>query len=331
MVGIMVNAIVTESLTKRFGSLTALDELSLEVSKGELFGLVGPDGSGKTTTMRLLCGIMDPTSGEAWVAGHSILKEPERIKEKIGYMSQKFSLYDDLKVSENIRFYSGLYRIPRQKQTERARWVIDMAGLREREDSLTHELSGGWKQRLALGCAILHEPPILFLDEPTSGVDPVSRRNFWQLINTLSDKGGTVFVTTHYMEEAEYCDTLALIYRGRIVAQGSPGVLKTEAMPEDVYEIECGEPMAAMEILKSVKGVHDVALFGKLLHLMVERGFTVIDEVKRVLNSHGIPLKVWLWRRWGFLKRPLRARESTSKVEPGSISTWKVVCSMYPV
>ena len=280
-----------ESLVKRFGSFVAVDHISFQVGAGRIFGFLGPNGSGKSTTIRMLCGILMPTSGKAMVSGFDVIREPERIKERIGYMSQKFSLYDDLTVRENIRFYSGLYRISREKQAERARWVIDMAGLSGREDSLTRELSGGWKQRLALGCAILHEPPILFLDEPTSGVDPVSRRNFWQLINTLSDKGVTVFVTTHYMEEAEYCDTLALIYRGRIVAQGSPGSLKREAMPEDVYEVECGEPMRTMEILKGVKGIREIALFGKLLHLMVEKDVAVTDEVKRVLESHGIPLK----------------------------------------
>jgi len=289
--GANMKAIQVEALIKRFGTLTAVDRLSLEVEEGELFGLVGPDGAGKTTTMRLLCGIMDPTSGEAWVAGHSIRKEPERIKEKIGYMSQKFSLYDDLRVRENIRFYSGLYRIPKEKQAERTRWVLTMAGLSEREDSLTRELSGGWKQRLALGCAILHEPPILFLDEPTSGVDPVSRRNFWELINSLSRQGVTVFVTTHYMEEAEYCDTLALIYRGAIVAQGSPGKLKTELMPEDVYELDCEDPMGAMEPLREVKGIREIALFGKLLHLMAEREVEVEKEVRERLRARQIPFR----------------------------------------
>jgi ABC-2 type transport system ATP-binding protein len=203
-------------------------------------------------------------------------------------MSQKFSLYDDLTVSENIRFYSGLYRIPSEKQLERAQWVIHMAGLEERKDSLARELSGGWKQRLALGCALLHEPPILFLDEPTSGVDPVSRRNFWQMIQSLSDRGVTVFVTTHYMEEAEYCDTLALIYRGRIVAQGSSQVLKTEVMPDDVYELECGDPMAAMEGLKTIEGTHEIALFGKLLHLMVGKDFEIAQEVQKTLTARNI-------------------------------------------
>ena len=278
-----------ESLVKRFGGFVAVDTISFQVEAGQIFGFLGPNGSGKSTTIRMLCGILVPTSGKAMVYGYDVIKEPERIKEKIGYMSQKFSLYDDLTVLENIRFYSGLYRVPREKREDRIRWVLNMAGLTGRENTLSRELAGGWKQRLALGCSILHEPPILFLDEPTSGVDPVSRRNFWQLIQTLSDQGVTVFVTTHYMEEAEYCDTLALIYRGRIIAQGSPGVLKTESMPEDVYELECGESMAAMGILKGVKGIHEVSLFGKFLHLMVEKNFDFKEEVRTRLEFYQIP------------------------------------------
>jgi len=284
-------AVEAESLVKTFGNFVAVDHISFQVKAGQIFGFLGPNGSGKSTTIRMLCGILMPTSGKATVSGYDVTREPDRIKEKIGYMSQKFSLYDDLRVRENIRFYSGLYRIPKGKQEERAKWVLNMAGLSERENSLTRELSGGWKQRLALGCAILHEPPILFLDEPTSGVDPVSRRNFWELINTLAEKGVTIFVTTHYMQEAEYCDTLALIYRGRIVAQGSPGVLKTEAMPEDVYELECADPLSAMEFLKGVKGVQEIALFGKLLHLIVERDVDISEEVKGVFDSLQIPLR----------------------------------------
>ena len=280
-----------EGLVKTFGKFVAVDHISFKLEAGQIFGFLGPNGSGKSTTIRMLCGILMPTSGRAKVLGHDVIREPERIKETIGYMSQKFSLYDDLTVRENIRFYSGLYRIPREKQPERAAWAIHMAGLSEREDSLTRELAGGWKQRLALGCAILHEPPILFLDEPTSGVDPVSRRNFWQLINGLSDQGVTVFVTTHYMEEAEYCDTLALIYRGRIVAQGSPGVLKQEIMPEDVYEIECADPLGAMETLKSAQGVREIALFGRFLHLMVQKSFDPTGEIRHALHSLGTPLR----------------------------------------
>jgi len=280
-----------DSLVKAFGSFVAVDHISLEVGAGQIFGFLGPNGSGKSTTIRMLCGILMPTSGKATVLGLDVLRQPERIKEKIGYMSQRFSLYDDLTVLENIRFYGGLYRIPRSRLKERTQWVIQMAGLEERQDSLTRELSGGWKQRLALGCAILHEPPIVFLDEPTSGVDPVSRRNFWQMIQSLSEKGVTVFVTTHYMEEAEYCDTLALIYQGRIVARGSSGLLKTEAMPEDVYEIESSEPMAAMEVLKKVGAIREIALFGRLLHVMVEKGADVREEVEQALASRDIAVK----------------------------------------
>ena len=279
-----------ESLVKKFGDFVAVDHVSFQVEAGQIFGFLGPNGSGKSTTIRMLCGILIPSSGKASVLGFDVLREPERIKQRIGYMSQKFSLYDDLTVSENIRFYSGLYRIPSEKQLERAQWVIHMAGLEERKDSLARELSGGWKQRLALGCAILHEPPILFLDEPTSGIDPVSRRNFWQMIQSLSDRGVTIFVTTHYMEEAEYCDTLALIYRGRIVAQGSSQVLKTEVMPDDVYELECGDPMAAMEGLKTIEGTHEIALFGKLLHLMVGKDFEIAQAVQKTLTARNIPV-----------------------------------------
>jgi len=279
-----------ESLVKKFGDFVAVDHVSFQVEAGQIFGFLGPNGSGKSTTIRMLCGILMPSSGKASVLGFDVLREPERIKQRIGYMSQKFSLYDDLTVSENIRFYGGLYRIPSEKQLERAQWVIHMAGLEERKDSLARELSGGWKQRLALGCAILHEPPILFLDEPTSGVDPVSRHNFWQMIQSLADRGVTVFVTTHYMEEAEYCDTLALIYRGRIVAQGSSQVLKTEVMPDDVYELECGDPMAALEGLKTIEGTHEIALFGKLLHLMVGKDFEITQEVQKTLTARNIPV-----------------------------------------
>jgi ABC-2 type transport system ATP-binding protein len=280
-----------ESLVKRFGHFVAVDRISFQVKTGQIFGFLGPNGSGKSTTIRMLCGILMPTSGKAGVLGYDVIREPDRVKEKIGYMSQRFSLYDDLTVLENIRFYSGLYQIPKAKQQERTRWVIDMAGLAERENSMTRELAGGWKQRLALGCAILHEPPVLFLDEPTSGVDPVSRRNFWQLIQTLSENGVTVFVTTHYMEEAEYCDTLALLYRGRIIAQGSSGFLKREVMPEEVYELDCGEPMGAMEALREVPGIREIALFGKLLHLMVLRDFPITEEVKKALAVQNISVK----------------------------------------
>ncbi len=219
-------AVSLDHLTKRFGDFIAVDGVSLNVPRGQIFGFLGPNGAGKSTTIRMLCGILTPTSGSGRVAGFDIASQPELIKENIGYMSQRFSLYEDLTVEENIAFYAGVYRLPAAKRLERTEWVIRMAGLTERRGSLAGELSGGWRQRLALGCAILHEPPIVFLDEPTSGVDPLSRRKFWELIYSLAEGGVTVFVTTHYMDEAEYCDRLALIYRGELIAVGTPDELK---------------------------------------------------------------------------------------------------------
>ena len=219
-------AVTLTALSKQFGGFTAVDGISLTVPRGEIFGFLGPNGAGKSTTIRMLCGILAPTSGSGTVSGFDIASQPERIKATIGYMSQRFSLYEDLTVEENIAFYGGVYRLPAGRLKERAEWVIAMAGLGERRTARAGELSGGWKQRLALGCAILHEPPVVFLDEPTSGVDPLSRRRFWDLIRTMADSGVTVFVTTHYMDEAEFCDRLALIYQGRLAAVGSPLELK---------------------------------------------------------------------------------------------------------
>jgi ABC-2 type transport system ATP-binding protein len=230
-------AVVIEDLVKRFGKFTAVDHVSLSVSKGEIFGFLGPNGAGKSTTIRMLCGLLTPTSGRASVAGFDVASQPEKIRENIGYMSQKFSLYDDLTVEENIEFFSGIYGVAKDKREQRKEYVLDMAGIRERRDSLTGLLAGGWKQRLALGCAILHEPPILFLDEPTSGVDPIARRSFWDLIYTLSEAGNTVFVSTHYMEEAEYCHRLALMYKGRVIALGTPEELKKEANQPSMEEV----------------------------------------------------------------------------------------------
>lgn len=219
-------AVAIRDLVKTFGKFTAVDHISLEVNRGEIFGFLGPNGAGKSTTIRILCGLLTPTSGEATVGGFDVKTEPEKIRANIGYMSQKFSLYDDLTVEENIEFFSGIYSVPRDKRPERKAYVLEMSGLTDRRDTLTGLLSGGWKQRLALGCAILHQPPILFLDEPTSGVDPIARRSFWDLIYSLSKKGHTVFVSTHYMDEAEYCHRLGLLYKGRITALGAPGELR---------------------------------------------------------------------------------------------------------
>lgn len=220
------NAIIAEGLVKQFDQFVAVDHLSFQVKRGEIFGFLGPNGSGKSTTIRMLCGIMPPSQGEGYVAGFSIRKESEQIKNCIGYMSQKFSLYADLTVEENIDFYSGIYRVSSEKKKARKDWVLQMSGLTAHRRVLTSELSVGWKQRLALGCSILHEPQILFLDEPTSGVDPMSRRAFWDLIYELSDEGVTIFITTHYMDEAEYVDKIGFLYGGRLVAEGTPTELK---------------------------------------------------------------------------------------------------------
>src|SRR5574340_1082629 len=262
-------AVVVQDLEKRFGSFVAVNRVSLQVNTGEIFGFLGPNGAGKSTTIRMLCGLLTPTAGSGTVAGFDIMREAERIKAHIGYMSQKFSLYEDLTVEENIDFYSGIYRIPQTKKTERKEWVINMAGLSEHRHSRTAVLSGGWKQRLALGCAILHQPPIIFLDEPTSGVDPNSRRAFWELIYGLAGRGVTVFVTTHYMDEAEYCDRLALIYRGEWIADGTPAALKNDVMRDAVLDVAVERPHEAMAEVEAVAGVSEAALFGAGLHAVV--------------------------------------------------------------
>lgn len=225
-------AVTVENLEKRFGDFQAVDKVSFRVKRGEIFGFLGPNGAGKSTTIRMLCGIITPTAGKASVSGFDVLHEAEQIKAHIGYMSQKFSLYEDLTVEENINFFSGIYQIPQAEKEARKNWVIKMAGLDGHRDSLTSILAGGWRQRLALGCAMLHNPGVIFLDEPTSGVDPVSRRNFWDLIYQLAAEGVTVFVTTHYMDEAEYCDRLAMIYQGKLVAIGTPDELKAQYMKD---------------------------------------------------------------------------------------------------
>jgi ABC-2 type transport system ATP-binding protein len=280
-------AVVAKDLEKRFGSFVAVNRISFEVGKGEIFGFLGPNGAGKSTTIRMLCGILRPSSGMGTVAGFDVLTEPEKIKNHIGYMSQKFSLYEDLTVEENIDFYGGIYRIEPRKMAERKEWAIEMAGLKDHRHSRTSTLSGGWKQRLALGCAILHEPPILFLDEPTSGVDPISRRLFWDLIYDMASRGVTVFVTTHYMDEAEYCDRLALIYRGELIASGTPVELKTQMMQDAVLEVECSRPQDAMGEIEQFPGVKEVAMFGKGLHVVVTEAESVSAGLKGLLERKG--------------------------------------------
>ena len=250
-------AVTLRDLEKRFGSFVAVDRISLEVARGEIFGFLGPNGAGKSTTIRMLTGLLTPSGGSGTVAGYDVRTEPERIKTRIGYMSQRFSLYEDLTVEENIDFYSGIYRLPAEKKEERKQWVLQMAGLEQHRRTRTAHLSGGWKQRLALGCAILHEPEIVFLDEPTSGVDPLSRRAFWDLIYDLSERGVTIFVTTHYMEEAEYCDRLGLVYRGELIALGTPRELKETSIRGTVLEVVCDRAQDALTVLDGLPGVRE--------------------------------------------------------------------------
>jgi ABC-2 type transport system ATP-binding protein len=224
------SAVTVKGLTRVFGDFRAVDNIDLAVAKGKVFGFLGPNGAGKSTTIRMLCGLLMPSAGTGTVGGFDIMKQSEEIKKHIGYMSQRFSLYDDLTIEENIDFFSGIYGVANDKRKERKEWVLDMAGIREKRKSITRTMASGFKQRLALGCAVIHEPPIIFLDEPTSGVDPISRRRFWNLIYEMSSRGTTVFVTTHYLDEAEYCDRLALIYRGKIIAEGRPDAMKKEHM-----------------------------------------------------------------------------------------------------
>ena len=284
-------AVAVKDLTRVFGTFTAVDHITLSVAQGKVFGFLGPNGAGKSTTIRMLCGLLLPSSGSGTVAGFDIMTESELIKRTIGYMSQKFSLYDDLTVDENIDFYAGIYKVPKDRRAARKDWALQMAGLTDKHKLLTGALAGGWKQRLALGCAVLHEPSILFLDEPTSGVDPLSRRRFWDLIAQLSQAGTTVFVTTHYMEEAEYCDELALIYRGRVIAQGTPAAVKTESMPEDILEIRVGEAFDALEKLGASGLVREVALFGDALHAVVEDAASAAPTVKDFLVAGGFEVE----------------------------------------
>jgi ABC-2 type transport system ATP-binding protein len=262
-------AVVARDLTRVFGSFTAVDRVSFSVNTGEVFGFLGPNGAGKTTTIKMLAGLLLPSSGTATVAGLEIHTQTEQIKQRIGYMSQLFSLYGDLSVEQNIAFFSGLYGIPKEKRHERRDWVLEMAGLRDARSRLTGELPLGFKQRLALGCAVLHDPPILFLDEPTSGVDPISRRNFWELIYSLTARKTTVFVSTHYMEEAEYCHRLALMHQGQLIALDTPARLR-EQSTGTVLEITTTDSARAVPILQQVPGIVEVGLFGRTVHAVVQ-------------------------------------------------------------
>jgi ABC-2 type transport system ATP-binding protein len=281
-------SVVVENLTKRFGRFVAVDSISFEAHPGEIFGFLGPNGAGKSTTIRILCGLLRPTSGRARVAGVDVAAEPDVVRQQIGYMSQRFSLYNDLRVVENLRFFSGLYSVPAKAMPERIAWALRMAGLEGREKSPTRVLAVGWKQRLALACAVLHRPPIVFLDEPTSGVDPVSRRQFWKLIHQMVSEGITVFVTTHYMDEAEYCNRLVLIDRGRIVALGTPSELKNHYMKGQLLLVECAPLGLGLEAVRNAPGVLEAAVFGSSLHAVVTDAPAAIPEIREALEAQQI-------------------------------------------
>jgi len=278
-------AVKVENLEKRFGSFTAVNQLNFEVKQGEIFGFLGPNGAGKSTTIRMLCGIYSPTSGRGSVGGYDIVKEQDKIKEHIGYMSQKFSLYDDLTVEENIDFYSRIYNIPAAERVKRKEETISLAGIAGLRKNLTGTLSGGWKQRLALGCAIIHQPKIIFLDEPTSGVDPITRNNFWKIIKGMAEEGRTVFVTTHYMEEAQNCDRLVMIYHGTMIAMGSPEEMKTKIMENDILEVVMPQAQSWLEKISQLESVKESALFGVSIHAVVHEAQKATQEITNLLEQ----------------------------------------------
>ena len=281
-------AIDVRGLTRRFGAFVAVDDLSFSVRQGEIFGFLGANGAGKSTTIRMLCGLLKPTAGTALVGGVDVSRDPEGVKRTIGYMSQKFSLYELLTVSQNIEFFGGIYGLSRERLAERRKFVIDMAGLNGREHTLTRELPGGWRQRLALGCAILHEPRIVFLDEPTGGVDPLSRRRFWDLIGELSRQGVTVLVTTHYLDEAEHCHRIAIIHAGKLAALGTATELKQVFSSRPIVEINASQPVQAMAILDRHANVEKTSLFGTSVHAVLKTSATDTAVLTAALTSAGI-------------------------------------------
>lgn len=283
-----MNSIEVKNLTKKFGDFISVNDISFTVKKGEVFGFLGANGAGKSTTIRMLCGILKPTSGDAIVGGFSVMNQPEKVKQRIGYMSQKFSLYNDLTVEENINFFAGVYGIERTLLEERKKWILTIADLKGREKFLTSTLPGGIKQRLALGTAVIHRPEIVFLDEPTSGVDPIARRNFWELINSLSDDGTTVVVTTHYLEEAEYCNNIILIDSGKLIAEGNPKELKSGYISSKILEIECERVVDAISILENQIFVDESNIFGNTIHLTVNDNFNSDAQIKNILAEHSI-------------------------------------------
>ncbi len=286
-----MSAIDVQGLTRRFGNFVAVDHLSFSVTPGEIFGFLGANGAGKSTTIRMLCGLLAPTSGTAIVGGVDVGRNPEAVKRRIGYMSQRFSLYELLTVDQNIRFYGGIYGLTGEHFEARRQFVLEMAGLHGREKTLTRDLPGGWRQRLALGCAILHEPPIVFLDEPTGGVDPLSRRRFWNLIDRMSDAGTTVLVTTHYLDEAEHCHRIAIIQAGKLAALGTAAELKGTFRDRPILEVQAAEPVAAMEALDRLPEVEKTSLFGTSVHAVLRTPADADRVVADALVRAGVQVR----------------------------------------
>jgi ABC-2 type transport system ATP-binding protein len=281
----MEYAIDVKGLNKSFGGKRVVRDLALKVPRGQIFGFLGPNGSGKTTSIRMICGLLTADSGSGTCLGYDVMKQSAEIKREVGYMTQRFSLWEDLTIRENLRFVGRMYAIDRRG--ERVEAALEALGLAARANQLAGELSGGWKQRLALGCAMLHHPGIVFLDEPTGGTDPISRRLFWDVINDLAEAGTTVLVTTHYLDEAEYCNELVLMHAGRIVARGSPGALKREVIRGAVYEVECPDPVAGIAALRAVPVVRETAIFGTRLHVSLDQEQD-IDRVLGALKDAGL-------------------------------------------
>ena len=283
------NAVETSDLTRQYGSFTAVKKVNFNISQGEIFGLLGPNGAGKTTTIRMLCGILLPTHGKATVLGFDIAHQAEEIKKRIGYMSQKFALYGDLTPVENLEFYASIYTVPRQEREHRISELVETAGLRAHTKTLTRDLSGAWRQRLGLACAIIHQPKMLFLDEPTAGVDPVSRREFWDLIYHMAGQGISVLVTTHYMDEAEYCNRIGMMYGGELIALADPDALRA-SLPGHLLQVDCDQPAKARQILKDIPGVLDATIHGALLHVSLNDDRRQ-DQVASRLAKAGIAVR----------------------------------------
>jgi len=282
-------AVETHGLEHRFGSFTAVRQVSFSIGRGEIFGLLGPNGAGKTTTIRILCGIMLPSGGQASVLGYDVARQPEEIKQRIGYMSQRFSLYGDLTPVENLDFYASVYAVPRAERSRRVAELVEMAGLKDQCKTLTRNLSGAWRQRLALACAIVHRPPMLFLDEATAGVDPISRREFWDLIYKMAGEGTSVLATTHYMDEAEYCNTVGMMYAGDLIALASPDELRAQ-LPGVLIQVDCDRPAQALRILDGLPGILETAIHGAKFHVSLA-GLGQMDEIREQLTRGGVQVR----------------------------------------